>query len=342
MLATPDSFFIRDRHPLLLFLGFLFLTVLLRFPVLYHYPLNIDEAYYSAGAAKLLQGGVYFKDVVDHKPPGIYLIYAGVYWLFGVYNQTAIHLTLFLAIAGTAMGIAELARALYDDRAALPAGTLYLLASIVGPANDFQAANAELFMNLPILWALALAANTRSCAAGNLRKAIFAGLLASFATLIKPQAGAVLPPLTLLLAWTGRDRFKAIAAFGVAFLFPILLVGLGIHAAGAWSDFVSAMRFANHYVGTLAFPVRAKNASLKYLLFIALNIGLFLPLLAWPPRRFPLSRFLRDKNTLFFAGWLGATVIAVGMGGRYYPHYFIQLIPPLALLAAKRFVDVLA
>ena len=66
----------RSAASLLTFLVLLAATCVLRFPVLVSHPFNIDESYYSAGAAELVAGGTFFRQVVDHKPPGIYLIYA--------------------------------------------------------------------------------------------------------------------------------------------------------------------------------------------------------------------------------------------------------------------------
>ena len=34
--------------------------------------------------------------------------------------------------------------------------------------------------------------------------------------------------------------------------------------------------------------------------------------------------------------WLLASFIAVGAGGRFYPHYFIQALPPLVVMAARQ------
>src|SRR5439155_405941 len=44
---------------------------------------------------------------------------------------------------------------------------------------------------------------------------------------------------------------------------------------------------------------------------------------------------LRSRRVLWIApAWLLAALVALNAGGLYLPHYFIQLIPPLALLAA--------
>ena len=39
------------------------------------------------------------------------------------------------------------------------------------------------------------------------------------------------------------------------------------------------------------------------------------------------------------AGWLAVSAIGVAAGGRFYPHYYIQLIPPLAVLAAPYYAE---
>src|SRR4030095_1059148 len=47
-----------------------------------------------------------------------------------------------------------------------------------------------------------------------------------------------------------------------------------------------------------------------------------------------LLRSSRPKWSIFLAGWLITSAIGVGASGYFFPHYFQQLLPPLALAAA--------
>jgi len=61
------------------------LTVALRAPAICDRFYSNDEATYSALASKLLTGGSMYTDAVDHKPPGIVWLYAGVFRLSAPY-----------------------------------------------------------------------------------------------------------------------------------------------------------------------------------------------------------------------------------------------------------------
>jgi 4-amino-4-deoxy-L-arabinose transferase-like glycosyltransferase len=45
-------------------------------------------------------------------------------------------------------------------------------------------------------------------------------------------------------------------------------------------------------------------------------------------------RHLRTPGRWVLGGWLAAGLVGVNLGGSYWPHYFVQLLPPLAVLAA--------
>jgi hypothetical protein len=47
----------------------------------------------------------------------------------------------------------------------------------------------------------------------------------------------------------------------------------------------------------------------------------------------------KDAERFALQGWLVVSAIGVVAGGRFYPHYYIQLIPPLAVLAAPYYAE---
>src|SRR5215471_3602502 len=68
-----------------------------------------DEATYSVLSAKILNGAAMYAGAVDHKPPGIAYLYAGVYRVAGVYNLLSVRLVVTAVVALTGILLSELA-----------------------------------------------------------------------------------------------------------------------------------------------------------------------------------------------------------------------------------------
>ena len=316
-------------------LGLLALTCLLRLPGLLSHPFCIDESYYAAGAVELNSGGAFYRDVVDHKSPGIYFIYAFIYRVAGAYNQTAVHLVLILVAALTAYVVGLCAQEFFGARAGRWAGPLYAVASVIGPANDFQAANTELFMNLPVVAALWLCARLWVRQQAPRLELAAMGLLVGLAILVRPQAALALLPVGVAL-WRRKVGWLNLATVALAALLPTLILVGGVYHAGAIADLRTSLAYASYYTNCLPFEVKLANGSLKTLFFVAIDVGLMIPvamLLVQGRRRDPMWQ---QGAGCLLVSWLLASFVAVSAGGRFYPHYFIQVLPPLVVMAARQ------
>jgi 4-amino-4-deoxy-L-arabinose transferase-like glycosyltransferase len=311
------------------------LTCLLRFPALVSHPFCIDESYYAAGAVELNSGGAFYRDVVDHKAPGIYFIYAFIYRLAGAYNQTAVHVVLVLVVALTAYFLGLVAQEFFGGRAGRWAGTLYAITSVIGPANDFQAANTELFMNLPVVAAFWLCARQWVRQGASRLEAAGMGLLVGVAILIRAQAALALLPIGVAL-WRRKVGWLTMAAVGAAALLPSLALVAWLWRADAIADLRTSMAYASYYTNCLPFEVKLANASLKTLFFVAINVGLMIPVAMLVTRGRRRDPVWQQGAGCLLVSWLLASFIAVGAGGRFYPHYFIQALPPLVVMAARQ------
>ena len=311
------------------------LTCLVRFPVLSSHPFNVDESYYAAGAVELLAGGTFYRDVVDHKAPGIYYLYALVYRAAGAYNQTAVHVVLLAVAALTAYFLGLCAQEFFGARAGRWAGPLYALASVIGPANDMQAANTELFMNLPVVAALWLCARMWTRSPPARLEAAAMGLLVGLAIVVRPQAAVALVPIGFTL-WRRRAGGWTAATVVLAAALPTFALLACLWRADALAELRASLAYASYYTQCLPLEVKLANASLKTLLFVGINVGLMVPvtmLLARGRRQDPIWR---QGVGWLLGGWLLASYAAVAAGGRFYPHYFIQALPPLAVMGARQ------
>ena len=180
--------------------------------------------------------------------------------------------------------------------------------------------------------ALLLAAEARR-RFGDLRAAWLAALLyvlaaSSFfpqdalaaATLTKQTAAVAIVPLALL-AWRRRG-WRGLAVLGLAFAVPVLVVA----ALFGFHDFVFWVFTGNGgYLdasGIWGYVLSLGARQTGWFLFGQLAL-VVLAAFAWRRRRDDLDLWL----------WLGSGVLAVVAGLRFFPHYYLQLLPPLVLLA---------
>ena len=308
---------------------------MLRFPGLVSHPFNIDESYYSAGAAELVAGGTFFRNVVDHKPPGIYLIYALIYRVAGVFNLTAVHVILVLVAALTAYMVGLVAQEFFGARAGRYAGMLYAVASVVGPEKFkrwWTSAKKQLAQEPRVA---VPAKRTWVRGRATYAESFVMGLLVGVAILIRPQAALALLPMAVV-AIRRKVELKALAIAATGALLPLLAMAAWLWRADALADAATSLAYSRYYTNSLPFEVKLANATLKTLFFLAIDVGLVIPVVALIVRGRRGDFVWRRGVGCLLSSWLAASFVAVSMGGRFYPHYFIQLLPPLAIVAARQ------
>src|SRR5947199_2813708 len=177
-------------------LGIILLTVAIRLPSLLH-PRPIDsEAMYSVVANEIVDGGRPYADAVERKPPLLFWTYAAVIKIAGKLNWTALHIVaLGLALCATA-GLYVIGRELVDRNTGLIAALFY---GVFQPFWWWKnlSFDAEMLMNLPIIWAWAIAFRRGS---SRLRPELFlAGGFLGAAFLLKQPAAIAAVPLGIYL-----------------------------------------------------------------------------------------------------------------------------------------------
>ena len=306
----------RARWPslLLLFLLFFGAAALLRIPTFSNRVFNADEAYLATQAQALVDGGRLYVDTVDRKPPVVPYVYAAVFWVTGSDHLGPVRLLAVLAHALTALLLAAEARRRFRWRHAdLAAGLLYLLTATAFLPADAQAANFEVFM-LPVM--------TGAVLLGIRQRPAAAGATLGLATLTKQTAAAALVPLALL-AWRAR-RWRGLVALGVAFVIPVLAAALvfGPHDFFSWVFTNNGGYLDAH--GLLGYTFRLGARQTAWFLFGSAALVVLLPF-AWKHRRADVDLWL----------WLLSGLFAVAAGLRFFPHYYLQLLPPLTLLGVR-------
>ncbi|MET9384175.1 glycosyltransferase family 39 protein [Streptomyces sp. NPDC002928] len=269
-----------------------------------------DEGYLAVQARILAHGGRLYETVVDRKPPLVPWLYEGAFALFGSDSLTPVRVLAVLAQLLTAVLLAALARRRWGDGAGRTAGVLYLLVSVGLNPEDAQAAGFEVFM-LPCTAAAMWCADRHRWAA--------AGAAVACAFLAKQTGGAVLLPV-LWLCGSSRPGLLRLAT-GAAV--PVFCAALATDPAGFlfWTVTGSAA-YASFTGSELHVLVRG----LTNTAILAVACAGLLP---------PVVRVLRIARTgaadLWL--WLAASAGAVLLGFHFFGHYYLQLIPPVALLA---------
>lgn len=317
------------------------LIVLLRLPSLWTPIIDVDESQFAGFANTLLHGGLPYIDSIDTKPLGIYWFFAAIFACCGHNNMIAVHAVTILWVGLTAWYLTRIGRALYSERAGVLAALFYAIFSTCY-IPKFIATSITLVMMLPLtmsIWHL-----IRWEERGKSIDLWLAGLLVGLACLCKYQSGIVIVAvaLYLLLFRPRRSLFAVLPFLAGVFVIGALFVATLIHQ-GVWESFVFAS-----LKGSIAY-IAAGRSTILFLTKLVLRGGSFVAatFLLWyfgvresvallrPLFRAQYSSE-RLRGTYLILLWFLLSFIPVSTGGRFFGHYFIQLLPPLCLLAAPQ------
>ena len=318
-------------------LGIVLLTIATRLPSLQHPQAIDDEAAYSVVANEIVDGGRPYIDAVDRKPPLLFWTYAAVFEVAGKYNWMALHAVALVWTLGTMAGLYVIGRRLFSRETGLTAALLYSVFQPWAAANNL-ALNGELLMNLPLVWAWAIAFG-RGESRMRLDLLAAGALLCAGFLLKQPAAIAALPlGIYLLLpsyrASRGVTRTESVvhaAMLTAGFFVALALVAIMLERQGILRE-AFYWTFTNH-----AIPHVFWDAGFLYTLAF---IGACLPLVIGAAMAFrDIDGLWVNKRAerIALLGLLVASAVGAAAGARFYPHYYIQLVPPLALLAAPYF-----
>ena len=290
-------------------------------------PLERDEGEYAYIAWRMLEGDVPYRDAFDQKPPGVFAAYAAAFLLFG---RTAEGVRLFLHLwsAATALALFACVRRLSGALAGVGAVLLFAVFS-TDPRVGANSANTEMFLLLPMVGALWCWLRSEAAERPGAWLAA-AGALAAAACWFKPVAVAN----ALHLAWlaaaprSGRAGSPAgrLAALALGAVAASAVVLVPFVASGALDELLDAVVIHN-----LAYASRRSLA--EGLANLAFALGEQLPsfAVAWLLAGLGLA-VASGRVRRVLAGWLVASALGAAIGLQFRPHYFVQLLPPLAAL----------
>ena len=289
---------------------------------------NPDEGFLATQARALnTENGQFYSIIVDRKPPLLPYVYAWMFRLAGDHQVATLELIRALAICVhvvTAILITQIAKRRFG-RHGVWAGLLYLCGSAGLAPEDAQAASFEVFM-LPWTCAAFLLADMAR-GSGRVRKAAWlqaaAGVACAMGTLTKQTAGATMLPV-LWRAWKDR-RWAGVATVIPAFALPIIGVALWV----GFGDFFFWVFTGNGgYLTSLgSWPTILARGFGNLGIFAGANAAAFLSIMYMTWR----GGIRKADADLWL--WLAGAVVGVSSGFHFFGHYYLQLLPPIVILA---------
>lgn len=299
------------------------LAVLARLPLM-GLPLDPDEGGYALIARRWASGAQLYTDGawVD-RPPGLLLVFR----LAGdiAYSPTGLRVVAMVPAVVVTLAAASAAWALAGRLAAVVTGVLTAVV-LAGPYVEGYQLNGELIAAAVASCAVALSLWWRRSALGS-GWLVVVGLLAASAPLVKQSAvDGLVVVVAVAAASARRRRALPLVLLGVA----VPLVGLGVAAAaGGWHRWwyalvgfqaqVSQGQPWDRRLGSLAVGLMQIAPDMVGLTLAAV-MGV---MLWWDARRLVWPALL----------WAAVAVLAAVTGPFAHPHYWVQAVGPLAVLA---------
>ncbi len=299
------------RRRTLFFLGLF--AVLLASRLCHLHILWAEEGYGSAGAVQILHGKMIYRDFWFDKPP----LAAVPYALWGGTAGWGLRLAGSLFGLLTAFAAWRCASALWSEREG------YWAAALVTFFLIFDIPTAVMTLG-PDLIVVPLAFAAIGCVLRN--EPVWAGAWCAVA--VHSNAKALLL-VAVVLIWGGRRQAWKIAG-GFVGGAAIGLAGLAITGSlrAYWTQ---VWEFGRLYSGDTFVQDPLREGVIRSLNWLGFHLALVVPagIAMWKEK---------GTNRWRFAIWLCLAAAGVWAGERFFPRYYVILLPPVTLLAARGFV----
>jgi hypothetical protein len=296
-------------------------------------PLERDEGEYAYAGQLLLQGIPPYKLAYSMKFPGTYVAYAITMFLFGQ-TITAIHLGLLLVNSATSALIFFIGKRLLNSAVGIAAAASYALLSL-SPSVLGLAAHATHFVMLPVLGGAFLLLNQQN--PSGVRRQFVSGLLMGLGLLMKQPAlffiffgASYLFLADIRAGLVLRKTIFRNLVFIAGAVIPLVTTFLALCYAGVFARFwFWTIHYAHEY-GTLISMSDARQILIhsvrdaigpNWPFWTLAGVGLLTCLLSRSARR----------SAGFLFGLLISSILALCPGFYFRPHYFILLLPAVAL-----------
>jgi hypothetical protein len=296
-------------------------------------PLERDEGEYAYAGQLMLQGIPPYELAYNMKFPGTYGAYALIMAIFGQ-SIAGIHLGFLIVNAGTIVLVYLLGKRLFATAAGVAAGAAYALLSISASVMGTQAHATHFVVAAAIGGTVLL---LRGIDTGRSSTLVWSGLLYGIAILMK-QHGLLFAGFGgLVLMWT---QFRAgwvamlrkLALFFCGASLPLAATGLALWWAGVFHKFwFWTVTYARDYVLETSFSEGVDTFRSVFPSIVGPNLAIWivaaagLVLIWW--------RKEDRASATIVTGLLLFSFLAVCPGLYFRGHYFVLMLPAVALLA---------
>lgn len=338
--------------PRIILITNLVFLVFLRLPSLFEPAWYGDEGIYATIAQQLNKDQLLYRDIWDHKPPGLYMIYTLSDLFPNVSTGNLINNIFVYKLINILTGVIsiilvfKLSKLLFpqvkNNKHNIIIFVITLLSTIgigstIWEGNIFNAENVFIPISLfAIYYYLSNDPKTQI----TLKTTFIVGLIFGFALFIKihPLFSALTILWLICLKITkgipqiNLRLIKKLVIFFLVFLLGLLLpmiISYGYYLImGAGKDFIFAVwsynfKYSSDYEPAGMGFVLLRDTIIRRLLFVSFTILVMTYL------------WFKEKityRTLFIFSWAVMTFFAVKLSSRVYLHYFLQLVVPLSLL----------
>jgi len=301
-------------------------TLLMRFHTLFPLTIDYDESTYAVIADHVLNGSALYKDVIDLKQPGIFILFGGIQLLFGK-SILAIRLIAMLAVCSAAYFLYLFKRRRESEQLpSILSGVIFIL--MFNFYFGFSA-NAEIFF----VWCVSLGLLIFQ-RANNPLLYLLSGLGFGTGFIIKQHVLFDLAAIGIfffvvtLLDKQFKSKVLAMATMVVGFVLPTLLV----HTYFVWNGNYDYFHFIFYEAPGNYSEARNWMSTAKFLFggFLVYLPFIMLALLSVK------SIFLSDfRNRFLLILLLCFDIIAVLITGAPHAHYYLQLALPISFAAGE-------
>lgn len=298
-------------------------------------PLERDEGEYAYIGQLLLKSIPPYVNAYSMKLPGVSIVYALFMALFGQ-TPFGIHLGLLLINGMSILLVFLLAERLFNRDAAFTAAASYAVLSL----SEFVYGIFAHATHFVVMFALAgFVLLLRPANKGRTLLLFLSGLCFGLSFTMKQPAALLIVCALLHLAWSGyrthgssrKTQITGIALFLFGVAIPYTLIVLWVLKAGAFDTFwFWTVTYVREYASGLT--VAQGLSVLGRILPLIMIPQLPLWLLAGAGAIFLAAKRGRCKNRLFIVGFLLFSSLAVCSGFYFRGHYFILILPVIALL----------
>jgi hypothetical protein len=306
-------------------------------------PLERDEGEYALAGQLILDGYAPYQRLYNMKWPGTYYCYAAFEAVFGQ-SVAGVRAGVLLVNVAAIVLVFLIGRRLYDPMAAAAAAVAYAVLSF-SPTTQGFAGHATHFVVLAAL--LAVLCLQRAIERQTLWRYFLAGVFAGLAPIMKQPGVAFTAFILAYWIWhefrcadggaAARTQRAAALAAGIAAPIVLMLASLWVTATedNFWQWTVLYARHYGAHPAPAALPQAAFAAwcdvsSSALLLWLVGGLGLV-----------TLVIFRRSRPAVaFLLGLLLFSLLGIVPGFVFRPHYFIVLLPAVALFVGEALYDV--